>query len=833
EYQAASQAKSNFTLAFSIDGKQPFNGLSVLLLTRQWRHEAGADSFIENGNDLRPTMIEDLSWQPYCVKDREGKYAEPYAFYLEAGEHTLSFRNNNEELYIRNIRLSGVSQQKTYEQYLKEHQDATKYDGEDIFIEAEKTDRVSSRTVIAINDMSSPFTTPYDPYYIKLNTLGGNNWKHVGERATWKINVPSDGLYRISMRFRQNYYNGIDTHRSLYINGEIPFEEAKNISFAYGIGWQVKNIGDYYLYLDEGENEIALEVVLGENGAILKDLEKVIYNLNRLYRLVIMVTGTTPDIYRDYNLDKEIPDLMEMLEQYKKEIWDLFDLIEQSYGEGGSELSTLTQIRHQLDDMYKNPSSITRGSRLNRFKTNISSLGAWANKIREQPVEIDSIYLFGEGAKPPQAETDLFHIIAHRAKRFLASFLIDYSVIGDGSAQSSIRVWVSTGRDQAQLLKNMIDDTFTPKFHVSAQVELVQGGFIEAVLAGQGPDIALDRPETDPVNYAMRNSLYDLSAFEDFDEVTSWFEKESIIPFRYEKGYYGLPVTQSFDMMFYRIDIFEELGMKVPKTWDELVLDLLPILQSNNMSVGIGILNECTAFKTLLYQNGGQIYSDDLKTAALDTQIAYQAFKDTVELYTDYGMPQTYDFMNRFRSGEMPIGLANYTMYNNLNIGAPELSGLWEMVEIPGILDKNSSINNKQIMANTAAIMNADSINPKAAWAFLKWWVSSETQSRYGNEIESILGVAGRYTPANVEAMRQLPWEVKQLQLLEKQRNKSISLPNLPGSYFTSRAIHNAFVSSVIDSRNPREELMYWNEEINMELERKRKEFAFKPELQS
>jgi ABC-type glycerol-3-phosphate transport system substrate-binding protein len=379
----------------------------------------------------------------------------------------------------------------------------------------------------------------------------------------------------------------------------------------------------------------------------------------------------------------------------------------------------------------------------------------------------------------------------------------------------------------------MIDDTFTPKFHVSAQVELVQGGFIEAVLAGQGPDIALDRPETDPVNYAMRNSLYDLSAFEDFDEVTSWFEKESIIPFRYEKGYYGLPVTQSFDMMFYRIDIFEELGMKVPKTWDELVLDLLPILQSNNMSVGIGILNECTAFKTLLYQNGGQIYSDDLKTAALDTQIAYQAFKDTVELYTDYGMPQTYDFMNRFRSGEMPIGLANYTMYNNLNIGAPELSGLWEMVEIPGILDKNSSINNKQIMANTAAIMNADSINPKAAWAFLKWWVSSETQSRYGNEIESILGVAGRYTPANVEAMRQLPWEVKQLQLLEKQRNKSISLPNLPGSYFTSRAIHNAFVSSVIDSRNPREELMYWNEEINMELERKRKEFAFKPELQS
>lgn len=45
--------------------------------------------------------------------------------------------------------------------------------------------------------------------------------------------------------------------------------------------------------------------------------------------------------------------------------------------------------------------------------------------------------------------------------------------------------------------------------------------------------------------------------------------------------------------------------------------------------------------------------------------------------YTDYSFPLTYDFYNRFRTGEMPLGLAPYSMYNTLSALAPELDGLW------------------------------------------------------------------------------------------------------------------------------------------------------------
>ncbi len=39
-------------------------------------------------------------------------------------------------------------------------------------------------------------------------------------------------------------------------------------------------------------------------------------------------------------------------------------------------------------------------------------------------------------------------------------------------------------------------------------------------------------------------------------------------------------------MLFYRQDVLDELGLQVPKTWDDLIA-LLPTIQGNNLSVGI------------------------------------------------------------------------------------------------------------------------------------------------------------------------------------------------------------------------------------------------------
>ena len=43
-----------------------------------------------------------------------------------------------------------------------------------------------------------------------------------------------------------------------------------------------------------------------------------------------------------------------------------------------------------------------------------------------------------------------------------------------------------------------------------------------------------------------------------------------------------------------------------------------------------------------------------------------------------------YNFINRFRMGEMPLGIANYGEYNTLSVFAPELRGEWGMAPVPG-----------------------------------------------------------------------------------------------------------------------------------------------------
>ena len=39
-------------------------------------------------------------------------------------------------------------------------------------------------------------------------------------------------------------------------------------------------------------------------------------------------------------------------------------------------------------------------------------------------------------------------------------------------------------------------------------------------------------------------------------------------PYIYEGGVYAVPETQNFDMLFYRTDVFAELGLTPPETWE-------------------------------------------------------------------------------------------------------------------------------------------------------------------------------------------------------------------------------------------------------------------------
>ena len=381
------------------------------------------------------------------------------------------------------------------------------------------------------------------------------------------------------------------------------------------------------------------------------------------------------------------------------------------------------------------------------------------------------------------------------------------------------------------MLKSLSDGVFTPKTGITANISIVAQSLIQASLSGMSPDVVLFVDQGSPVNLAMRGGLTPLSGFDTFKDVTARFQAHSMDAYLYNGDYYAIPVSESFSMMFYRTDIFESLNLTPPETWDDMY-KIIRVLQQNNLTVGIPNADSSNVmavdtgvFATLLYQRGEKYYTDDMKSTNFGSDGGIDTFNIWTEFYKDYGLPNQYNFLNRFRSGDMPIGLNGYTFYGMLKQTAPEIDGLWKMALIPGTRDESGNINRSVCATGSCAVIMKGSRDKEAAWKYIEWITDTDAQSSYGQEMEALLGSSSRFTPANVKALSNLSWTYNEQQLIYSQWKDSFMLPQIPGSYIVDRNLISAFRKVVYSSANPRETIVAYNNTIENEILRKRKEF--------
>ncbi|MDC0559118.1 extracellular solute-binding protein, partial [Candidatus Izimaplasma bacterium] len=494
----------------------------------------------------------------------------------------------------------------------------------------------------------------------------------------------------------------------------------------------------------------------------------------------------------------------------------------------------------QLDEFLDKPREIHQN--LLTYNSNIASLGTLVILLSSHPLEIDYLSIHGVDASLPRSNATAFENIIFDISAFLSTFVIDYASLGETEefdTDETIEVWLSVGRDQANILRKMIDESFTPDTGIKVDLKLVNGAvLLPATLAKVGPDIAMGLGNSLPVNYAMRNAVYDISQYDDFEEITTRFKDSAMVPYEFEGGYYALPEQQIFLMMFYRTDIFEELGLTPPDTWED-VITLIPDLQKHNLEFYLPVpitqgavmnLPPNPIYSTIFYQNDGEFYIDDNLKSGFNEGVGPEVFETWTKFYTDYSFPVQANFINRFRSGQMPIGISYYSAYNTLSVFAPEIRGKWDFIPVPGTLaiDEfgNEYIRRETVATGTSVMIMDNSEHKDAAWKYLKWWTDATQQVRFGRELEGILGAAARYPTANVEALTQLPWTVKEYKKLEEQWDWVKGIPEVPGGYMVGRHLDNAFRLVLEDSSNPRETIYDYVQIINDEIEKKRREFG-------
>jgi len=832
-------------------------------------------------NELRPGMQQTPEWRTYELRDADGFYAESFEFVLEPdadGYVTITLDAVNEPMSIKSISLIPHEDLIGYDEYLKKY--AGIASGEDwVTIQAEYSGASSSQTIYPLEDRTDAATVPSDTGHVLLNTIGGDKWQTAGQWVRYSFKVSTSGMYNIAARYRQNVLDGMYVCRSVriasngvpegslgYYDGSVPFFEASQARFNYNSAWQSTILNDgeteaFKFYFEKDvEYTIVLEVTLGSTGDIVRRVTEILNSVNADYLEIMKLTGADPDEYRDYGFARVMPHVMIDMIIQSRELYAVAKELARVTGEKSSNVATLEKVAWLLDRMGSDENEIAKY--LDQLKSYIGSLGTWLGDAKTQPLQLDYLVIQPLGNEAPKAKAGFFASLVHEVKSFIMSFFRNYDRMGatseDTGDEEIVEVWLAYGRDQAQVIRSLINNDFTPQTNIAVNLKLVAGGtLLPSVLAGRGPDVYIGIGEDDVINYAIRGALLPIEHMEGFKDFALYYEVDEKFNTIYDAAgnpvrnpnaqfneaamlvlgiadatdtyhYYGLPETQNFTMMFVREDILADLDIEIPKTWDD-ILAAIPKLQANNMLIG-----GTQDYKIFLYQMGGTLFADNGMRINLDSNVGLESFEFMCNFFTMYSFPKSYDFANRFRTGEMPIGFASYNgTYNHLTVFATEIKGLWAFYPLPGIEytreDGTTYINNVSVATTSAIVMlnGCDTEDQqKRAWEFMKWHSGADCQIKYSNEMVAIIGPSAKHATANIAALSEMPWTSAELEQLKYQFQNLASIPNYPGSYIIGRYTGFAFLAAYEDNANPTEELQRYITTINKEITRKREEFG-------
>lgn len=838
-YRADISSGADIVRGMKVDGEYPYKECDSLVLPRRWEnpHDVTINSV---GDEVAPTMEQSDVLQSSPLYDGDGVYSEPLQIYLSEGMHSFRFEHISMSVYLAGFFLDVYDVPKTYKEVSATYGKSSEKISEQ-HIEAEDSILFTNDSVLNMVCDGDPLCSPISRGKTVMNTVGGTNGQDSGSEVTYTFNVKNSGYYKIAFRVLQNYRDGLPSYRMIKIDGKVPFEEFEKYRFFNMDYWRTEVLSDeegepYLLYFEEGEHTVTLRNVQGDFYKITRILKSDAGKLSDMLLRIRNITGKDPDYNYDYKLDEKIPDLNSTFDILKDNMQIMMDMLNDISKQETAKYNELKNMRNQIIGIQKDYFKLPR--KLNDLDTIVSQYSSWMLQFTASPLKLDYIELHSPQSEVKSRRSNFFQSFYSTIVNFVVSFTKEYNNISyseeAGKATKTIDVWISRGTDWATLTKRLIDDSFTSSTGIAVKLNILTAGQLNAgsvntlmlsIASGMAPDVCMGVSTASVGEFAMRDVLTDISTLDGYSELEKSVYEELMIPHKYQDKVYGIPETMNFWVMLYRKDILSDLKLALPDTWDELYRGTLPILLQNNMEFYLPLSSGWELYPTLLYQHGGTLYNDDLTKCALDTPEAYDAFQELCNMVKKYGFNTSANFFNRFRSGEMPIGVIDMTTYMQVLTAAPELSGRWGISLIPGYMKDDGTIDRTFMSAADTSIMLVKNSNNRTneAWQFVKWWMSQNTQSSFGSLIEAKLGSSARWNSANIDAFFNMSWDKDDAKIIKQAYQAIDCVPIVLGGYYTNRFINNAYNQTAISKiTDAREALESASEEINAELARKR-----------
>ena len=839
EFAISGNSTMNCMMGLMQDGSYPYTDaenivLPLLLTVGSYPCERN-----NQGDEIAPSVSNQQLWQTRSLRTMSQTTTDYLLFYLKEGVNELTLNINEGEIYLSRLLFDAPKEVPAYEEY-KAMYPADNGGDAVIVLEAERMTYKNS-TVPRQSGTRDIEAYPFESSTHLMNTVGGDTWNTNAEALYYEFNVTEAGWYRFAMKTERSAKSTAASntyiYRSISIDGELPFQEAATLVSPSSRDWQVNWLAsgeeEFRIYLTEGKHTLGIEV----NSTMLIPISQRIRELNDqvndLSLEIRKIIGNNTDVYRDWELENYIPNLGQTLYAIAEEL-DVQAEKMIAINLNQDKNTSVTNLRlcaQQLRTLAEDPDEIPNHmTMLTEGSGSVSQkLGELSESMLDQPLSIDQIYLVQEDGVLPAYTVSTWDKLAEETAYFLSSFKG-----APAEDEKVITVWVNRARNYVDLLQSMVDSDFTVKTGIRVQLSVMpsEQKLILSNTNGTQPDVAMGVSCALPYQLALRGALADLRQFEGFNEVAQLFAPGSHVMHVYGDGIYALTDTQDYYVMYYRKDLLEKMNIPVPETWEE-VLEILPELRRHGMNFYTPLSGN-SSFKSFyttmpfIYQKGASLYSEDGHTVALNTAEGLEAMRFMTDLYTIYGLPdQVGDFYQQFRSGTMPIGVSNFSMFLKLDSAAAELAGKWGVALIPGFETESGEITHWSTGGGQTSMIFEKSEHQDEAWQFLQWWYSTEVQVEYGQQIQMLYGDEYLWNTANLEAFNQMPIDEESKAVILEQMSWLYETPQSPASYMVEREISNVWNKIVMDGENARSALDDAVIIMDQELTRKLEEFGY------
>ncbi|WP_310602179.1 extracellular solute-binding protein [Anaerosporobacter sp.] len=821
-------------MTMKVNGEFPFYEARRLLFESEWKNQEEMD-YDRYGNQIVAIPNKVMAWNNKYVMDASYRHSDALGIELQAGKNTIELGVSEGNVLIGNVYLNKETKVETYTS-------SEKAEGDAIYtLQGESPASRNDSSIRALCEYDVD-VTPYNVKSRELNTLDGTSFKDAGQTVTYEQNVEKAGYYYIALNYKQSDKSDFPVFVDVKVDGVICNTEFKDYPFPYGKGYKTTTLQDddkNYLsvYLEEGVHTISFTISMDPVCHVMESVEAIMSEINNLSLEITKVAGTNKDKYRDLDMESYIPGVGQKLIDYADELEALVDSV-RCYNTKVKQIGVFSSVSvasNQLRSLAKEPNKLPY--RIAELSTSVSSvtrfLANLLDDLNKNNLYIDRLYLYQASAKLPKG-TGFFKSIGMNVSRFFNSFSEQaYSV--SSTDDTHLQVWVNRSRQYLEIMQKMIDESFTKETGIQVDLSLMpdQNKLVLANASGDAPDIATGINYAIPFELGIRGAIKDLTEFDDFAEIASRYTEGLLVPATIEDGIYALPETRNFWVMYYRTDVLEKLGLEVPETMDD-VRDMLPELQMRGLNfyyptAGMLAMKTFHGTTPLLFQNGATLYGEYAGDTTINSEAAVKGFTELTELFTIYNLPKDVpSFYQHFRNGDLPIGIADYSVYNLLINAAPEIANSWGIALVPGVEQENGEVVHYSSGGAESTVMFTSNDEKEAqAWEFMKWWSSAEVQAEFGQTLQITYGDEYIWSTANTEAFSELAIRSEDKKVIVEQDKWIVEAPRILGTYMLEREMSNAYNYIVVNGKNLRTTLDNAVKRIDRETERKLEEFGY------